>query len=137
MSPEAMAVRAVRAEGLSEPPGATWSSGLLLGREIVLSGVTAGAGCGGDAQAQAGVIFQRLEAMLAAAGGGLRNIYKLVTYVTDRADKDKVNAARAAALRPLFPASTLLVVSGFAHPDVRVEIDAYANLDADLWAAAR
>lgn len=136
-----VAVRRIAAPGLMEPPGATWSNALVIGDDVVVSGVTArgadGAPIGGDdAGAQARAIFARLEALMKAAGGGLQNVVKLVIYVTDAAFKDAVNAARAAFFRPLYPASTFIVVSGFAFAGLLVEVDAFARLDADLHAAA-
>ena len=99
-----------------------------------MSGVTARGAQANGAGEQAREIFARMERMLQAAGGGLRNIYKLVIYVTDIAFKDDVNAARATAFRRLYPASTLVAVNGFAFPELLVEIDAFANLDVDMWA---
>lgn len=120
-----------------EPPGATWSNCLVVGREVVFSGVTArgpdGRPLGGDdMQAQTAACLERIFAQLRAAGGGPDNVYKLVIYVTDIAQKDGVNAARKAAFSGVYPASTLLEVSGFAFPGLLVEIDAFANLDVTL-----
>jgi 2-iminobutanoate/2-iminopropanoate deaminase len=137
MSPERKEVRRIVAAGLTEPSGATWSNCLLVGREVVMSGVTSRGALASTAAQQARVIFSRIEAMLQSAGGGLRNVYKLVIYVTDMAFKDDVNTARGAAFRAFYPASTFIAVTGFAFADSLVEIDAFANLDADLQAAAR
>lgn len=134
-------VRAVSAPGLDAPKSATWSNCLVVGREVVMSGVTArgtdGAPIGGSSmKAQTAACFDRIAAYLGAAGGHLGNVYKLVIYVTDMARKDEVNAARAEAFRPLYPCSTLVEVKGFAFPGLIVEVDAFANLDADLTASA-
>jgi 2-iminobutanoate/2-iminopropanoate deaminase len=127
--------------GLAEPPGATWSNGLRIGDEIVLSGVTARGGDGkaiggASVERQTMAILKRIKALLEAAGGGVHNIYKLVIYVTDIHAKDEVNAARAQFFKPHYPCSTLLEVSGLVFPDLLVEIDAFANLTVDLRAAA-
>jgi 2-iminobutanoate/2-iminopropanoate deaminase len=137
MSPEPKQVRRVIAAGLTEPPGATWSNCLLVGREVVMSGVTSRGAVAESAAQQTRVIFSRIEAMLQSAGGGLRNVYKLVIYVTDMGLKEDVNQARANAFRAYFPASTFIAVNGFAFPDSLVEVDVFANLDVDLQAAAR
>src|SRR6185437_365318 len=123
------------------PPGATWSNGLRVGDEIVLSGVMArgrdGRAIGGaSVEGQTTAILERIGALVEAAGGGLHNVYKLVIYVTDIRAKDEVNAARAAFFRPHYPCSTLLEVSGLVFPDLLVEVDAFANLNVDLRAAA-
>ena len=106
-----------------------------------MSGVTArgrdGRPVGGDSmKGQTLACFETIRARLEAAGGSLANVYKLVIYVTDIARKDEVNAARAHLFEPVYPCSTLVEVRAFAFPDLIVEIDAFANLDADLHAAA-
>lgn len=130
-------VRKIATTEVPEPPGASWSNCLRIGAELVFSGVTArgpdGVPIGGDSlEGQTRACFERLFAQLGAAGGHPGNIYKLVIYVTDIARKDEVNAARRDMFRPAYPASTLLGVSGFAFPDLLVEVDAWANLDISL-----
>jgi 2-iminobutanoate/2-iminopropanoate deaminase len=123
-----------------EPPGASWSNCLRIGRELVFSGITAqgpdGPTGGDNMAAQTAACFDKLFAQLRAAGGHPGNVYKLVIYVTDISRKDEVNAARKAAFRPTYPASTLVGVSGFVFPGLLVEIDAWANLDIDLTEGA-
>ncbi|WP_300303312.1 RidA family protein [Ferrovibrio sp.] len=133
------ACRKIAAPNLAEPPNATWSNGLVIGNEVVLSGMTAR---GGDGRAMGGAsvegqmlaVLDKIQGLVEAAGGGAHNIYKLVVYVTDIGRKDEVNAARAAFFRPHYPCSTLVEVSGLVFPDLLVEVDAFANLAADLRA---
>jgi 2-iminobutanoate/2-iminopropanoate deaminase len=120
----------------SEPPKATWSNCLVIGNEIVLSGVTArgkdGAAAGGASiEQQTLAILRRIVELVEAAGGGVQNIYKLVIYVTDIVRKDEVNAARAAFFTGIYPCSTLVEVKGLVFPDLLVEIDAFANFSVD------
>jgi 2-iminobutanoate/2-iminopropanoate deaminase len=134
-------VRRISGPGLGEPPGATWSNGLMIGREIVLSGLTArgpdGKPMGGaNVRDQTLAVFERMRALLRAGGGDIANVYKLVIYLTDMARKDEVNAARAAFFRPLYPCSTLVEVKGLVFPDLLVEVDVFANLDVDRHQAA-
>ena len=120
---------------LPEPANASWSNVLRQGREVHISGVHAHPHTRDerlDGYRQATLIFDRIQALLEAAGGGLHNIYKLVIYVKAVEMKEGVNKARAERLGPTYPCSTLVVVSGFAFPEVDVEIDAWSNLDADL-----
>lgn len=130
-------VRKIITAKVPEPPDATWSNGLVVGDEMVLSGITArgadGKAIGGDSiEKQTLAIFERIRHLLEAAGGGIQNIYKLVVYVTDISRKDEVNAARTAFFRPTYPCSTLVGVSGLVFPDLLVEVDAFANLKVDL-----
>ena len=134
-------VRRVDGAGVSAPATATWSNCLVVGREIVMSGVTArgadGHPVGGDSmKGQATACLERIRTLVEAAGGNVANIYKLVIYATDIGAKDEINAARATFFRPAYPASTLVEITGLAFPGLKVEIDAFANLDADLWSAA-
>jgi 2-iminobutanoate/2-iminopropanoate deaminase len=123
-----------------EPPCASWSNCLRIGRELVFSGITAQGPDGpegdNDMAAQTRACFRKLFAQLAAAGGHPGNVYKLVIYVTDIARKDEVNAARKSAFRPAYPASTFVGVSGLVFRGLLVEIDAWANLDIDLTEGA-
>ena len=129
-----------RVPGYADPPGASFTKAMIVGDEIVVSGLTArgpdGAARGGDdMEAQTRAIFGDLFAIVRAAGGHPGNIYKLVIYVTDMSRRGGVNAARQALFAPLYPASTLVGVTSLVSPDLLVEVDAFANLRADLRAA--
>lgn len=130
------ALRHIICPELPEPPHASWSNVLRIGREVHVSGVHAHPHTREktlDAYTQANIIFDRLQSLLASAGGGLHNIYKLVIYVKSPEFKEGVNQVRTERLGPcIYPCSTLVVVSGFAFPDIDVEIDAWSNLDEDL-----
>ncbi|MCO2531494.1 RidA family protein [Pseudomonas aeruginosa] len=123
------AVRRIRAAALPDLPDASWSNALLVGEELVMSGMTAL-----DAHAQALVVLGKVKALLEAAGGHVGNLYKLNVYVTRIADKDAIGRARQEffAGQGTFPASTLVEVSGLVFPELLVEIDAWARLDIDL-----
>lgn len=138
----AISVRHVVVPEAPEPPNATWSNCLVVGNEVVISGVTANPAT--DAQgnilsthAQATRIIEKIQAMLVAAGGSLDNIYKLVIYVTDINDKGVVSEVRQAWFKSPFPCSTLVEVKGFAFPNLTIEIDAFARLDVFMSQATR
>lgn len=119
-----------------EPPHATWSNCLVVGDEIVISGLTArgpdGKPAAPDALGQTRAIFTRLKTLMEEAGGGLHSIYKLVIYITDLAQKDAINQVRAEMFAGTFPCSTLIGATGFAFPGLVVEVDAFANRRVDL-----
>lgn len=120
---------------------ATWSNALLIGPELVMSGMTAHpqtrqASEPLGAYEQTLVVLRKLLAHVEAAGGGVHNLYKLVIYVTDIADKDEVGRARRDFFQAPYPCSTLVEVKGLVFPELKVEIDAWARLDVDLSLAA-
>jgi enamine deaminase RidA (YjgF/YER057c/UK114 family) len=81
----------------------------------------------GDAKAQVEQVFENLGACLAAAGGNLSHIVKTNVFMTHREDIPAYREKRAKYLpndKP--PASTLILCSGLADPDFRIEIEAVA-----------
>ncbi|MHC8294664.1 RidA family protein [Pseudomonas sp. LB3P58] len=136
------AVHRVQAGSLIEPASATWSNALLIGNEVVMSGMTGHpatrlavvADAPLDTYAQTLVVLHKVRALVEAAGGHVGNIYRLTVYVTDIADKDEVGRARRDFFegQAVFPTSTLVEVSALVFPELRVEIEAGARLDLDL-----
>ncbi len=140
-SDEGIAVRKLEGPGFDTPAGAPFSKALVVGDEIVISGVTArgsdGVTRGGDDMgAQATAILEEIVRTVEAAGGHVGNIYKIIIYVTDMSRRAAVNEARARVLVAPYPASTMVEVKGLVAPDLLVEIDAFANLRVDLRALA-
>lgn len=131
------AVRRVECQGVAEPAGASWSNALLIGREVVMSGMTAHPASREtplDCYAQTLVVLGKIQALVEAAGGHIGTIYRLTVYLTDIADKEQVGRARRDffAGQALLPTSTLVTVSALVFPELRVEIEASARLDLDL-----
>ncbi|WP_260610675.1 RidA family protein [Sphingomonas sp. IC081] len=128
-------VRPVIAPSDPLPAAASWSPALRIGEELIVSGVHARQANGmmpADAAAQFDAALDKLEALIFAEGGTRDNVVKLTVYLSDIADKDAVNAVRARRFGPIYPCSTLLAVSGFAFPELKVEVDAIVRLDATL-----
>ncbi|MFJ5553468.1 Rid family hydrolase [Streptomyces sp. NPDC093225] len=102
------------------------------GRFVAVSGQCAfderGAVVGaGDALAQARQVFANLRRCLAAAGADFSDVVKLTYYVTDVAHLAAARTARAEALPPdALPASSAVQVSALIHPDLLLEIEAFA-----------
>ena len=82
----------------------------------------------GDAEAQTRQAYANLQAILVELGAGLEDIVKLTTYLTDRSHLEAFRRARNRIFKDPFPPNTLLFVSGLAHPDYLVEIEAVAYL---------
>ncbi len=132
----------VWADNVPELATASWSNALLLGRELVTSGMTghpvtrnaAEAGEPLDAYQQTLLVLGKILALAEAAGGHIGNIYRLTVYVTAITDKEAIGRARKDffAGQTVYPTSTLVEVSGLVFPELCVEIEAGIHLDADL-----
>lgn len=136
------AVRHVQSTKVPELETATWSNCLVIGEDIVMSGMTAHPASRQqalDTYRQTLVVLRKIADLVEAAGGTVGSITKLVIYVTDIAHKDEVGRAR----RDFFgsgapyPCSTLVAVSALVFPELTVEIDAFARLGVDLRQAVR
>ncbi len=79
-----------------------------------------------DAGAQAELCFANIAAILGEAGLGLNDIVRIDAYVSDRACLRPYMAVRDRLFADPAPASTLLIVSGFARPEFKVEIEVIA-----------
>jgi len=83
----------------------------------------------GDASAQVEQVFRNLRTVLEAGGGTLADVVKLNVYVTDAAFRPAVVAARQRWFAEgRYPASTYVVVSALAVPELLVEIEAVAMI---------
>ena len=80
----------------------------------------------GDVRAQARQAFQNLRQVLQAAGGDLKDLMKITTYITNIGDFPAVAEARSEVFRGELPASTLIVVKSLFHPDFLIEVDGVA-----------
>lgn len=82
----------------------------------------------GDARAQAKQVFANLEAAVKAAGGAKEDIVSITTYLVSREHIAAYREARIAFFGENPPASTLLIISGLAMPELLIEITAIAVL---------
>src|SRR5215217_4504200 len=86
-------------------------------------GVTAdGSPAGPDVESQLRQTFDNLAAVLDSAGGGLRDVVKFTTYLTQASNIEAFFAARTELFRTIypkgeFPPNTLLVVDRLVSAD--------------------
>ncbi|NNE83918.1 MAG: RidA family protein [Alphaproteobacteria bacterium] len=119
----------------TQPTAATgsYSKAVLAGNTLYISGQT-GAGLDGsppvlgDPTAQTKQACENVKTLLQEAGGELSDTVKLTVYITDRAHREPVYAVIAEYFGPHAPASTGIIVDGFASADYLVEIDVTAVL---------
>jgi enamine deaminase RidA (YjgF/YER057c/UK114 family) len=101
------------------------------GRLLYVSGQVAWDASGtvvgkGDVRAQARQTFENLRQVLQAAGGDLKDLMKITTYVTKIDDIAAVAEARSEVFQGELPASTLIVVKSLFHPDFLIEVEGVA-----------
>ena len=129
-----MKKRRVSSSAVPEPPPQTWSNALVVGNQVFVAGMTARAGAevvGGDSMyGQPRAIFEKIRHLMEAAGGRMDDIVKVVIFVTDIKNREKVWRARREVFTGDFPVSTLVQVAALASPDIKVEIEAVAHLGA-------
>ena len=123
----------IRSPQVGEPPEGTWSNCLVIGDQVYIAGMTArGAAFDdmpeSDAYAQAIVIFDKIKALMEAAGGSMADVVKVVIYLTDVDDREAVWRARREYFSGDFPVSTLIEVSKLVRPELTVEVEAIAIL---------
>ena len=114
------------------PPFANYAHGVEIpaGARTVFCSGQLGIGPDGripeDVEAQALLCFDAIAAILAEAGMGLRDLVRVNAYVTGRQHLAGYMRARDKVIGAPPPASTLMIVSGFARPEFVVEIEAVA-----------
>lgn len=80
----------------------------------------------GDFEGQARATFASIEKTLAHHQGKLSDIVSMTVYITDARYGDKFVENRKEIFKQDFPASTLVTVSGLAHPALLIEITTVA-----------
>ena len=114
------------------PPFSAYSNGVEVpaGQRLIFCsgqlGITADGTIPPTAAEQAALCFDNIAAILAEAGLGLEHIVRVNAYVTGREHLKPYMEARNARFSSPLPASTLMVVSGFARPEFFVEVEAIA-----------
>ena len=114
------------------PPFAPYSHGVVVpaGQRLVFCsgqlGIAADTQIPADCDGQARLCFGNIAAILREAGMGLEHVVRINAYVTGREHLPAYMAVRNGLFAAPFPASTLMIVSGFARPEFVVEIEAIA-----------
>ena len=129
-----MATRVIQPKSLSDPRP-RYSQGILAegGKLLFVAGQTASDKDGnvvgkGDIEAQTAQVFKNLSAVLEDTGGSLDNLVMTTTYITDRKYREGYNRVRQHQYKKHSPTSTLVIVTGLAHPDYLIEINGIAVL---------
>jgi enamine deaminase RidA (YjgF/YER057c/UK114 family) len=79
-----------------------------------------------DAAGQARLCFDNIAAILREAGMDLGDVVRINAYVSGREHLKPYMDVRNAIFAEPWPASTLMIVAGFARPEFFVEIEVVA-----------
>lgn len=114
-----------------EPFSTPFSAGYRAGDLIFVSGQIATKADGsvllGDFEAEVNLALDNVEAILKAGGADSSKIVKINVWLSNSLLFQRFNDTYRQRFSAAPPARTTVVVA-FAHPDVRVEIDAIAYL---------
>lgn len=114
------------------PPFARYSHGVEVpaGCRLILCsgqlGIAADERIPNDAGAQAELCFANVSAILAESAMTLADVVRINAFVTDRAHLKPYMAVRDRLFGDPPPASTLMIVSGFARPEFKIEVEVIA-----------
>ena len=121
----------LRVQGLNEPIS-HYTDAVRFGNLLFVSGVApldeAGKLVAGDVIEQARQVFVNLEKVLRTAHADFADVLKVTVFLTDVADRSKVNPVRQEYFGPAKPASTLIGVKELAVPGMKIEIEAVVGL---------
>ncbi len=124
-----MAIERLNPSTVHTPAG--YSHAVKVGGTVYVSGQVAVAPDGSlvgldDAALQVEQVYSNLKAVLTAAGASLRDVVKVTTFLTRPEDIPALRDARERHLSDAPPASSMVVVSRLARPELLVEIEAVA-----------
>jgi enamine deaminase RidA (YjgF/YER057c/UK114 family) len=109
-----------------------YSRAVVSGDEVHIAGTTgydyAKMTMPGDVGEQTRNIYATFAKVMKEAGGGLADIVRLRTFVTDVADCEAVMKVQGEIFGAIRPAGTIVVVSALLKPEMKVEIEADARL---------
>ena len=118
------------------PPFATYSHGVEVpanSRLLFVSGqlsVSLSEPIPTDTESQARLIFKNIGSILKGAGMDFGNLVRISAFVTGREHLKPYMKVRDELFSQPAPASTLMIVSGFAREEFTVEIEVIAAAEA-------
>ena len=124
-----MGLERINPENISPPPGYTHV--VKAGNTIYIAGQVGrnpdGSLAGTDIESQTDQVFKNLISALDSADAGLKDLVKIMVYLTDASDLSGFSTIKERYLSSDLPAQTVVIV-GLPLPEFKVEIEAIAVL---------
>ncbi|MEA2779075.1 MAG: 2-iminobutanoate/2-iminopropanoate deaminase [Rhodospirillaceae bacterium] len=122
----------IRQSGLSEPLS-HYTDAVRFGDLLFISGIAPLDSAGSvvapdDPVKQTECIFESMKKILDTAGASFADVLRVTVYLTDVADRTKINPVRKRYFGETKPASTLIGVNALALPGMKVEIEAVVGM---------